>query len=238
MPKFLENKLSMFEAVRTFLKANAERLSGIPALAKASTDFDAVVEQIKAKGLEVDTASAGKASKKAQAEEDLIDALVPVSSALVALASVSKDSELRARAAATESQLRKMRDTDLAKKAEGIRLDAAAKLQAAADYGLTQEMLTELEGKTKAFSAAMGERESSVGQRVGAKSALMDLYSAADEILTGRVDNLMPLLRRKEPQLCEEYNSTRLIRDAGLRHKPVASPQEQAASQTEPAQPK
>jgi hypothetical protein len=238
MSKFVENKLSMYEGTGTLLKANAGKLAAIPALAAAAEDFADVVGRIKAKGLEVDNASAGKAQKKANAEEELLDALLPVSSALSAMAAVSKDPELKARVVVTEAQLRKMRDTDLAKKADGIYQAGVEKLAAAADFGITQEMLTELDAKSKAFSQAMGERESSVGQRIGARSAMMDLYDEADAILTGRLDNLMGLLRKKEAQFCEEYNSTRVIRDAGLRHKPVASPQEQATAQSQPAEPK
>ncbi len=238
MPKFLENKLSMYEAVRSFLKANGDKLAGIPALVSATGDFDTVVEQIKAKGLEVDNSTSGKAQKKADAEEALVDSLLPVSAALLALASVNKDPELKAKVAASESQLRKMRDTDLAKKAEGIRQAGTANLSAAADFGLTQEMLADLDSRIKTFNVALGDRESSVGQRVGAKSAMIELYGVADEILSGRLDNLITLLRKKEPQLCEEYNSTRVIRDVGLRHKPVASPQEQTAAGTEQSQAK
>ena len=238
MSKFIENKLSMYEALLAFLRANAAKLSAIPALAAAAGDFGAVVDRIKAKGLEVDNASAGKAQKKANAEEELLDALLPVSSALSAMAAVSKDAELKARVVVTEAQLRKMRDTDLAKKAEGVYQAGVEKLAVAAEYGLTQELLAALDAKSKAFSQAMGERESSVGQRIGARSAMMDLYDEADAILTGRLDNLMGLLRKKESQLCEEYNSTRVIRDAGLRHRPVASPQEQATAQSQPAEPR
>jgi hypothetical protein len=230
MSKYLENKLSMFDGVRTFLKSIVDKTSAIPALAAAITEFDQVVDQLKAKGLEVDTVSAGKAQKKADAEDDLIDAIIPVKSALASFASSMKNPELIARANVTESQLRKMRDTDLEKKAEGILQAGTDNLTAAADHGLTQALLTALAEKSKAFSAASGDREASVGKRVGARSAMMDLYDKADAILTERIDNLMELMRKSEPQLCEEYNSTRLLREAGLRHKPVAPPEQQQAS--------
>lgn len=230
MSKFLENKLSMFHAVMTFLQANLAKLSAIPAFATAVEDFGSVLDQIQSKGIEVDTASAGKAEKKAIAEEELIDAVIPVASALSVMAAVSKDAELSAKVSVREWALRKMRDTDLARTAAGVKEAAAAHTEDGADFGLTAEMVTTLETKTKAYSKAMGERESSVGQRIAARSAMVGLFDEADSILTGRIDNLMGLMRNKEPQLCEEYNATRIIRDAGLRHRPVAPPQEQEAT--------
>jgi len=234
MSKYLENKMSMYQGVRTFLATIVDKVASIPALTKAISDFELMVDQIKAKTLEVGSASAGKAQKKANAEEELLTALIPVKSILAAYASQNTDAELRAKTVLTESQLRKMRDTDLQNTAKGILQAGNDKLATAGDFGLTQEKLTALDDKIKAFSSATGEREASVGKRVGARTAMMDLYDQADEILVERIDNLMEQMRDKEPQMCEEYNSTRLVREVGLRHKPVAPPQQQAA-QTQPA---
>lgn len=231
MSKFLENKLSMYQAVRTFLKTNLGTLGVYPAFTVAVDDFSSVVDEIQAKGVEVDTAAAGKAEKKAIAEEELIDAIIPVASALSAMAGLTKDAELAAKVNVTESHLRKMRDTDLARRAAGVKEAGNEHLQDGADYGLTAEMITALDAKAKGFTQAMGERESSVGQRVAARSAMIGLYQEADSILKERLDNLMGLTRNKEPQLCEEYNATRIIRDAGLRHRPVAPPQDQETAE-------
>jgi CRISPR/Cas system CSM-associated protein Csm2 small subunit len=233
MSKYLENKKSMYLGVKTFFAENMDKATSLPALTKAIADFNQVVGLIETKALEVDAASAGKAKKKANAEEELLTALIPVKSALAAYASEKNDSELKALTEITESQLRKMRDTDLQKKAEGILKNGEERLTLVGDYGLTQMRLTTLQEKSRAFSDATGEREASVGKRVGARSALMELYDRADRILVERIDNLMKQLRDSDPQVCEEYDSTRIVREAGLRHRPIAPPDQQS-SQRQP----
>jgi len=131
---------------------------------------------------------AGKVAAKNQAEDELLNVLVPVASALLVHGGRQKQIDLREKANVSGSALRKMRDT-------------------------------ELEGKIKAFSASIGQRESSVAGRVGARANLLELFDVADRTLTDELDRMMELLRGSQTQFYNEYFAARVIKDLGARHR-------------------
>jgi hypothetical protein len=82
-------------------------------------------------------------------------------------------------------------------------------------------MLTDLEGKIQAFSSSIGQRESSVAERMGARGNLMELFDVADKTLTEELDRLMELVRGSQTQFYNEYFAARVIKDLGTRHRPA-----------------
>ena len=208
-----------------------------PALATAKGDIETLVQQIKDKGRDKREATAGKTEKKQQAEDAMILALVKVASSLYSFARRTKKSEVAAIADVTESQLRKIRDTELASMATSIHTSALANVAALADYGVTPAVLTDLQTKTAAFSTpacrnalrragtALGDRESSVAERVGAGAALGDLFDQMDELLKDELDRLIETVRESERDFYNEYFAARVIKDIGIRHtKPNQPP--------------
>ncbi len=223
MNKTWENKLSMYHAVNTVLKNNAPAYADIPALSAAAQSMENLITDIGVKSSEFDKAIRGKTETKAQAEDDLVEALMPVGSALWAYASGRRDQEMMARANINDSMLRRMRDTELLAKAKSIHTEATAQVSELADLSITQATLDDLAAKIKAFGDALGSRESSVAERSGAKTALSDLFSQADSLLD-RIDAMMQLLRAKATQFFNEYFAARVIKDVGIRHRPEAPP--------------
>ncbi len=196
-----------------------------PALATAKGDIETLVQQIKDKGRDKREATAGKTEKKQQAEDAMILALVKVASGLYSFARRTKKSEVAAIADVTESQLRKIRDTEVVSMATSIHTSALANVAALADYGVTPAVLTDLQTKTAAFSTALGDRESSVAERVGAGAALGDLFDRMDDLLKDELDRLIETVRESERDFYNEYFAARVIKDIGIRHtKPNQPP--------------
>lgn len=219
MNKTWENKLSMYHGVQAVLANNSGTYADIAALGTAATSFGAAVDAIGGKSVEFDKAIKGKSQAKLQAEDDLVEVLMPVGSALWALGSVTRDQEMMARAKLNDSMLRRMRDTDLLARAKAIHQEAVPHLEALAAYSVTQERLDDLDAKIKGFESALGNRESSVAERSGAKAALADLFNEADTLLD-QIDAMMELVRTKASQFYNEYFAARVIKDVGIRHRP------------------
>lgn len=227
MNKTWENRLSMYHGVDTVLTENAPLYAELAALVAASKSFSDLLAKLGAKSIEVDEATKGKTRTKAQAEDDLVDVLMPVGSALWAYATASRDTEMAARTRINDSMLRRVRDTELLGKAKGVHAEAAAKLAGLADYGITQPTLDDLSAKIEAYSAALGNRESSVAERIGAREALAGLFAEADSVLE-QIDAIMELMRANSVQFYNEYFAARVIKDVGIRHRaeePAAEPQ-------------
>jgi hypothetical protein len=216
-----ENKLTMYEAVQSLLDANSDKTTAVPAFAGTIAKLKGTLQGIKSKATEVEGASAGKVATKNQAEDELLNVLMPVSSALFVLGGAQKDLELKEKANVSESALRKMRDTELVGKASLLLSLANQRAKALGGYGISPEMLTDLEGKISSFSASIGQRESSVAERVGARANLLELFDVADRTLTEELDRMMELVRGSQTQFYNEYFAARVIKDLGTRHRPA-----------------
>ncbi len=219
MNKIQENKRTMYEAILALMTANAAKIAAMPAFAASETSFRNVVAQIEGKSQEYNHATTGKVNVKREAEAALITETLAMAAALFAYARKQKNAELKAKATVTESVLRLMRDTERVTQANAILGLVNANLQALADYGITQEKATAYQGKIAVFAAAVGGRESSIAERAGARTSLVDLFRQADELLREELDRCMELLRATEQQFYTEYFAARIVKDLGLRHR-------------------
>jgi hypothetical protein len=238
MTKDDENKLTMLESTSTLLKLNRSKLN-LPALLSAADRLDSVLAKLKVKIQDTMTASKGKTETKAEAADILVSELFKVSKGLFAYGAVTDNVELKERVRVTASQLRYMRDTELVAKARTISEQGTKNEPKVADYGVTEEILTRLNGMIDAFETAIGERESSVAQRKGARSSVYENFDAATQILENEIDNLMERFNDTDPQFFNEYWEARVVKDVGLRHRPPPPPPPPAPGQTpdEPSKP-
>ena len=89
MTKVEENLNSMFSAVTSVMESNQSKVDGLPAMANAFTNFKAKVADIQAKDSEYRHMTAGKTDMKNDAEEAMIDAVLPIAAAMNVYAKVN-----------------------------------------------------------------------------------------------------------------------------------------------------
>ncbi len=224
MRKDLENKLTMFEAVRQVLTESASRLSAVPALGASSTAFLDEVEKIKAKSGEVMKLSAGLAPAKWDAQDALLDTLVPVGSAIVAYASTVRDRTLREQSYLSDTSLKRLRDTELVTKAKLILDEARSRKTALSSYGVTDGVLSDLGQKIDTFSTSLAAKEGGSSTRMAAREEMLKGFDNADAILVDRIDRLMEMFRSSDPQMYNAYFGARVIKDIGIRHRDATEP--------------
>lgn len=222
--KIQENKLTMYEAVLTLLQENESVLTPYDAMVTSKAEFSTLVGQIRAKGQERGTVTAGKAAGKQQAEDALIAALMEVTAPLYSYGRKSGKTDVKEVADVTEGKLTRMRDTELASRATTIHQKANAEIANLGNYGITVAMLTELQNKITVFSAAIGERESSAAARVGMTMSIAELFDKADEFLNEDFDRLMERVRNSDTEFYNKYFAARVIKDLGIRHEPEPTP--------------
>ena len=233
-----ENKRGMYSTVLTLLKANTGKTGSVPAFAAAAASFETTLAQINAKEKERNERTTGKMETRDIAEAELIDALMPVAGALAAYASETNNAELKEKAAVKISVLERMRDLDLLDKAKAIAGYAQDQNTNLVQFGATADVLTALDQKCSAFETAVAELGKGKVERTGARTALNDLFDAADDTLKNKLDNMMKVVRRNEPQLGIAYDAARVIKDMGAGHalkQPVPTPAPAAARVAVPA---
>ncbi len=219
MNKKQENKLTMYEGVLSLITTNSEKTRTAGGFNESAAVFGALVEELKAKSIEVDSAAAGKTAVKYSAADSLIAALVPVCSALYVYGRKQGIMEIIDRAKITESKLRSMRDTELASFGTAISEMAEANAKEIEAHGIAQDKINDLKEKARLYSSAIGERESSVASRMGARLSVKELFRRADELLKEELDRYMELLRQSETEIYNKYFAARSIKESGIRHR-------------------
>lgn len=219
-----ENKFTMYGAVETLLDANTAKTDPITAFAPAITAFKAAKEQILIKDSERSSATAGKTESKAQAQNILINAVLPVAAAISALGAATSNPTLKSIGNLTKSKLQNFRDTQLTAEVQTIIDTALANTAALIPYGITVPTVTALTTQLAAYTPSLGSRELSVAERAAASEQVVSLFQQADAILKEQLDKLMELFRNNDPQFYSEYKNARTIYDLGRRSKPVETP--------------
>ena len=219
MNKRQENKLTMYEGLMSLVRDNGDKIQSINGFSDAVTKFSGIMALIKAKSIEVDEASAGKTSSKYNAEDALIESLLPLCSALYLFGRKEGNTKILERANITESRLRLMRDSELGSYGSAIAEMAAENSQGISGLGVTAENIAELKTKSETYVSAIGERESGIAGRKGARETMMDLFKEADELLSREIDNYMEIIRPNEPEFYNKYYAAKVIKDMGIRHR-------------------
>jgi hypothetical protein len=222
MNKKQENKLTMYEGLLVLLQLNSARTQAIAGLADRVTEFAGFVSAIKSKWVEVDIASVGKVAAKYDAQEVLIAALVPACAALYVLGRTQNNMEIRGRTNISETKLHGMRDTELATFSAALADLATENAPALEPLGFDAEKLAALKTKVETYGVSIGAQEVGVTDRKGARTTMNELFDEVDELLHEEVDRLMEVLRPLEAELCNKYFSARVVKDLGIRHRPVA----------------
>jgi hypothetical protein len=224
MRKKLENRLTMYEGLMTLLQDNADKAQSVTGFAASVSDFGSVVDELKEKYIETERATAGKTSHKYDSEDALVDCLPGVCSVLYVYGRKQNNREIMERADISESRLRRMRDTDLASYGADIANMAEANSAGLTGLVLPEARIPDIKEKAAAYNAAIGSRESGVAERIGVNAALADLFDRADDIINDELDRYMELVRSDDPEFYNMYKAALVIKNTGVRHRPVAAP--------------
>lgn len=181
-----ENKLTMFRAVLNFLKNNLEKLAVIPVFASLVEQYENLIQVLDARQDEHQTVTEGATKHKESAEDELIDDAVSLCKTSYSYAASQGDEKLKARFKVTESELTRMRDTELLGRVRSLHDLIEQHLSDLAGYGITEDMLTAFKDRIDAYEEALDSRETVSGERTAARQALTDAFSDVSELLCSR----------------------------------------------------
>ena len=165
MTRHETNKYNMYKAVAAVVESNTALLTEFPVFGETLSGFKESLTEIDAVDKKYLTAADGKTKTKSNAEDDLLEDVMPIKSALFAVAIKNKNEELKALTTDSEWALKKMRDADFLKKAELIKAEATARLAELAVYKVTEVMLTELQEKSDAYGEALSGKDTGFTNR-------------------------------------------------------------------------
>lgn len=213
MIKREENKYSMYRGITQLLGEQKETIANIPAFQISMTDFNGLLEKISDKDKQYQNISKGATAAKDNAENELIEKTIAVSSALYVFARRSKNDPLKAITKITPSSLKKMRDSDLLQQAKTIHENAAAHQANLPEFGIEQEDIESLKQKIDVFEKALGSKETRVAESKAAREELKELFDEADELLYEELDSMIELVKNTDAEFYNKYQAARVIKD-------------------------
>ncbi len=213
------NKYTMYRSTVELLESNATKTTAVPAFATSLGKFDGLVDQIGEKDKERMTKTSGKGNARDEAEDSLVLGTLIVSSALTAFASSTGNAQLKGTVKISESHLRYVRTNEQINIAKMVLDLATANAAALAPFGVAQSMLDDLKARIAAYDAAAKQVTSGMAERVGARTAVSDLFIQADQVLKDELDPMMQFFRVSAPEFYNDYRASRVIKDIGVRHK-------------------
>jgi hypothetical protein len=229
-----QNKYSMYLVVLTVLTKNSLIIALIPALVRFVTSFKQFVEEIGIEMEALDTMITGKTSAKRKAENDMVDAVVPLINALYSYASEKKNVELMEKTNITASDIHALRDAERGEYATML-LDMVESNKAdLADWNVTDAIFANARQMVAAFIDSLGSRNSSISERTGGRDVLFAKFTSTDELLENHIDKLMSQFKKDHLEFYLDYHAARVIHDLGGGNG-TKVPQPAAAKVPEPA---
>lgn len=213
MTKREENKLTMYKGTLTLLKAKSSKTETLPVFAGLVGQFESALEGIESRHRVHQSKAVGAAQQKELLEDEMIDSLVLLGSAMFVYGVQQKDEEIKTAVKVTESKLKAMRDTDLLQRARTLQTKATELAAALADYGINESTLTSLKDQIDSYKAALENKEMSTAEKTASRQDLSDAFYKADDILKQMIDPMMELFRSTDKELYNAYHSARVIKD-------------------------
>ncbi len=215
MNNVLENKLSMYQKVQGFLTLHAADTSTIASVATIKTELDGIVTKIVnsagVTALDITGFTVQKANKRAE----LSKATLKMSTAYVAYMRLNNKPQEAEKLDLTPSMLDAMRDAEFYVYASQVSVLATPVVATLAPFGILPADNTALTTKLAEFIAIIQEPRVRIGERSAELENLTRLFEQADDVLTLKLDQVMPVFMLSNLTLYDAYTNARGIDDTG-----------------------
>jgi len=216
MERQFENRRNMYGTVLTFLTTHIPLISTKPTLLKAFNKFRGIVTEIDCKATLLKEDWTAKTETRNTAIKELIDLLMPISTALLNLGTNTNDNDLISKNDYTRSKFENLSDTSMMDVAALIISSANINLTTLTKYNITQDTVTEANNRWLTFRTSIGLATFNVDQKKTINDDLKKLFMQADNILKVECDKHIELIQKDNRTVYDEYFSAREIRDTGV----------------------
>ena len=218
----LTNRVTMLKTVSAYMEEKKTVWNTMAPLQTAMTDFDAEVAQIDTAAQMHETPN-GATVDKADARDTLEDVTFLACEALSVIAQTAGDNDLAALTRVTRTTLDRMSAEELSNRATSVLAKANAHKTELQPLQVTQANIDELNDALTEFNAAKAGPRTATAARAALTEALPKRVKAATDILRNRVDPMVNLFTRSNPDFVAGYENARAIVDRAATHKAKAA---------------
>lgn len=218
MKKTEENFLTMVTTVLTYLKNQTEVVL-LPIIDTTIAEVEEKASEADEKNRMVVNGTSGATTRKDEARESMVDEILAVSSIGSVYANIIGDPEMAYICKTSVSEFDKIRDNEIGPMCSEIVDQVEAHKEQLADYGVNDETISNARAAITTYLNYYGEKESHSAEKVSARKALTTAISEVRNLLTMRLDPLMEVYRKSNPDFFNSYTAARVIKDLGIRHQ-------------------
>jgi hypothetical protein len=211
------------------IKTTSSYMAENHAVWNTMTPLQAAVTELDAKIVEIDTAAQqhetprGATEDKADARDALEDVTFLACEALSVLAHSAEDNDLAALTRVTRTTLDRMGGEELSNRAAAVLAQANTHKTELATLQVTQANIDELSEALTEFNAAKAGPRTATAARAALTKSLPNLIREATDILRNKIDPMVNLFSRSNPDFVAGYENARAIVDRAATHKAKAA---------------
>jgi hypothetical protein len=221
------NRFAMVKTTREYLTEHSSIWQPMTPFVAALAELDAQIAGIESAARKQETPS-GAAAHKAAKRDALEDVAFLMCQALSVLAHDARDKELSALCDVTPSDLAEMDEQSLSNRTANVLAAANTRKTELETLQVTQENLDEFTQALSAFNAAKTKpREATAARKVQTESLPLMIQEALG-LLRDRIDPMVNLFSRTNPEFVAGYRNARMIIDR------AATRSTKAPSETKP----
>lgn len=208
-----EAKQNMYQVVGAHCADNSSIVNGNLGFKNAVVEFGGVVVQIDSSTQLVGASLAGIAVDKNVLKRDLIAETVTMAGRIYAYSAKIGNNTMKQAVNYSESDLRRLKDAELAPACQAIHDLAGANTDELKDYGVTSAKLAAMQTKIAAYAVAVPKPRSAIAGRKTTKAQIKQLFKNADAILVEQMDRLIDDFAADNPEFVAGYTNARIIVD-------------------------
>ncbi len=212
MNKEQGNYYQMHLNVQGYMDEQTIVWSKIPRIVSYKTDFDALLTRITEVG-ELSKSTVAVTERKSQLKRAIGAKLAMLSGAIQAFAYEKDDMDLVKKVSITKSVIEKMKDQEIDATVKSILNPIQENLTELADFGVREEMATELHTTLDDFNALIGKPRAIMNNKYVALDTLEQLFNEVNGLLINKLDKLMLMFKETENGFYDGYERSRVIVD-------------------------
>jgi Carboxypeptidase regulatory-like domain len=206
-------KSKMYRATEKHCDDNTEITQRMPAFVAAVNNFKAIIAEITATTQQTSLVLKGITTDKNVARLDLGAKASEVGGMIFAFASVTANNTLKQEVNFSVSKLSNGSEETFISRCRNIHAKGSENLAALADYGVTNQTLSDLQTMIDDYIARSPKSRTAKSNRMTMTSNLTTLFKQADTILKEQIDKLILVFRAEHPDFVKTYEATRIIID-------------------------
>lgn len=213
MNKKFTNQFRMLLATQDALDANSPLWGSIPVLLSTKNNFDELLQRIAEVNEKTFSNSKAVTASKAATLNNLITKALPLSGSLEALGAFTGNIRLVGKVAITKSDIERARETDVEAIIAPVIKLARKYLADLGDFGITEDMVVELETTLDDFKVLIGQPRTVRNKAFAAMTLMNELFDAANDVVKNKLDKLMIRFKFTNTEFYSEYERARTIVD-------------------------